>query len=118
MSCDYGSRHPFPISHMSEEEQEKLGCDTGKRIYVRKINISNSPNAILPTDIRQAGKKDATYQRIQKELNAGYGPTKKIPVAYKRVWNELCVIDGILHKRWFCQTAKRRKVVSAYEREH
>ena len=98
MPCDYGSRHPFPISHLSEEELEKLGCDTGKRIYVRKIDISNSPNAILPADIRKAGEKDATYQRIQREVNMGQGPSKKIPVAYKRVWEELCVIDGILHK--------------------
>ena len=98
MPCDYGSRHPFSIANLAEEEQEKLGCDTGKKIYVRKIDISNSPDAILPADIRQAGEKDATYQRIQKEVNAGYGPTKKIPMAYKRVWNELCVIEGILHK--------------------
>ena len=98
MPCDYGSRHPFPISHMSEEQQEKLGCDTGKMIYVRKIDVSNSPDAILPAQIIQCALKDATYQRIQEEVKGGFGPTKKIPVAYRRVWSELCVIDGILHK--------------------
>ena len=31
-------------------------------------------------------------------MTSGQQPSKKIPVAYKRVWDELCVIDDILHK--------------------
>ena len=46
----------------------------------------------------RTGEKDATYQRIRKEVNSGQRPSKKIPVSYKRVWDELCVIEDILHK--------------------
>ena len=98
MPCDYGSRHPFPTDVLSEQEQEKLGCDIGNQIYVRKIDISKSPYAIAPSDIKSAGRKDATYTRIMKEVSAGNPPSQKIPLCYKRVWDELSVIEGILHR--------------------
>ena len=98
MPCDYGSRHPFPTNQLPEHEQEKLGCDIGNEIYVRKINITNSPDAILPSDIRSAGTKDATYTHIMKEVSAGNQPSSKVPLGYKRVWDELSIIDGILHR--------------------
>ena len=45
MPCDYGSKHPNPILHLSSEEQELLGFDNGRDIYVRKIiNLDNFPN--------------------------------------------------------------------------
>ena len=37
MPCDYGSRHPNPIHHLPADEQDQLGFDNGKDIYVRKI---------------------------------------------------------------------------------
>ena len=98
MPCDYGSRNPYPITHLTEEEKEKLGCDVGKTIYVRRIEISNSPNAILPEDVRQAAANDPTYLMILKDISAGKRPSEKVPLSYKRVWDELCVVDGVLHK--------------------
>ena len=98
MPCDYGSRHPYPISHLGETELEKLGCDVGKEIYVRRIDISNSPDALSPADVRCAGEHDATYKLIMNELRAGNRPSKKIPISYKRVWDELCVVDNIIHR--------------------
>lgn len=98
MPCDYGSRHPYPIDHLTEEDKEKLGCDTGKEIYVRKIDIGNSPDAISIPDIRRTASKDSTYQTIMKEITAGRNPSAKIPLEYKRTWEQLSVIDGLLHK--------------------
>ena len=98
MPCDYGSRHPYPIDHLSEAEKEKLGCDIGNRIYVRRIDIGNTPNAISPKDIGEAAIKDPSYQAIIKELRGGNKPSSKIPAGYKRVWQELSIIDNLLHK--------------------
>ena len=98
MPCDYGSRNPYPIEHLSEQEKEKLGCDTGNEIYVRKIDIGNSPDAISLNDIKTAGSRDSTYQAILKDISAGRKASDKIPVGYKRVWQQLSIIDGLLHK--------------------
>ena len=61
MPCDYGSRHPNTIYHLSKEEQEDLGFDMGKTIYVRKIHMSGSPDAINTTDIKQAALQVRKY---------------------------------------------------------
>ena len=98
MPCDYGSRHPYPIDNLSAAEKDKLGCDIGNRIYVRRIDIGNTPNAILLKDIGEAAIKDPSYQAIIKELRGGSKPSSKIPAGYKRVWQELSIIDNILHK--------------------
>ena len=98
MPCDYGSRHAYPIDHLSEKEQEKLGCDNGKIIYVRKIDIGHSPDAIKIADIKTAALRDPTYQAITKAIKAGSKHHSKTPLAFKRVWNQLSVIEGILHK--------------------
>ena len=98
MPCDYGSRHPYPIDTLSNAEKEKLGCDIGNQIYVRRIDIGNTPDAISIKDISAAASKDPTHQAIMKELRSGSKPSAKIPAGYKRVWQELSTIDGILHK--------------------
>ena len=43
--CDYGSRHPLPVENLEDEDQIKLGLDTGKEIYVRKLFISTEDSA-------------------------------------------------------------------------
>ena len=53
MPCDYGSRHPKAIDHLTLEEQKDLGFDHGQDVYVRRmINISKSPAALKSEDIR------------------------------------------------------------------
>ena len=37
MPCDYGSRRPSTIDHLSFEEQVALGFDNGQDIYIRRI---------------------------------------------------------------------------------
>ena len=83
MPCDYGSRHPYPIDNLSDAEKEKLGCDIGNQIYVRRIDIGNTPDAMSTEDIVAAATKDPTYQTIMKELRGGSKPSSKIPVGYK-----------------------------------
>ena len=59
MPCYYGSRHPNRIDHLSQEEQEKLGFDTRKDIYVRKvICLENSPNYVRLEQFEMAADYD------------------------------------------------------------
>ena len=98
MPCDYGSRNPYPIEHLTEKEQDKLGCDTGREIYVQRIDIGSMPDAIAINDIRTAAARDPIYQTIVKDITVRRKASEKIPLGYKRVWQQLSVINGLLHK--------------------
>ena len=99
--CDYGSRHPLPIEHLDEEEKAKLGLNTGKEIYVRKIYIAteDSARAITHDDIKLTASKDPIYKQLLKCIQTGQSGNKAIKDAgYHRVWQELCEEDGVIMK--------------------
>ena len=96
MPCDYGSRHPNTIQHLTSEEQDNLGFDMGKTIYVRMIALGDSPDAINVDDIRQAAHND-NYQRVCETVKKG-SPPSALPVEYSKVYGELCVVDDVLLK--------------------
>ena len=97
MPCDYGSRHPNTIQHLTAEEQDNLGFDMGKTIYVRRITLGDSPDAIKVRDVVQAAHNDRIYQRICSAVKKG-SPPKGIPAPFSKVYGELCVADNILLK--------------------
>ena len=98
MPCDYGSRHPNPIVHLSSEEQDLLGFDNGREIYVRKIiNLDNSPNYVRQEQIEMAAEHDLEYQLMKEAL--GKGVTKAPRNSpYKNVWSQLTVVDRLVYK--------------------
>jgi hypothetical protein len=98
MPCDYGSRHPNPIDHLSPEEQDRLGFDTGKDIYVRKIIcLDNSPNYVRIEQIEMAANYDQQYQELKEALiNGEMKPPSDSP--YKYVWNQLTTIGKLVYK--------------------
>ena len=98
MPCDYGSRHPNPIIHLSSEEQELLGFDNGKDVYVRKIiSLENSPNYVRIEQIEMAAKYDQQYQQMRESLIKGeVKPPPDSP--YRHVWNQLSVINQLVYK--------------------
>jgi len=98
MPCDYGSRHPNPIEHLSPEEQDELGFDNGKDVYVRKIiSLDNSPNHVRIEQIEMAAKYDPQYQLMSDALLRG--ATKSPPDSpYKHVWSQLTVIYQLVYK--------------------
>ena len=98
MPCDYGSRHPNPIVHLSPEEQDVLGFDNGKDVYVRKIiSLDNSPNYVRTEQIEMAAKYDPQYQLMREALNRGEAkPPSDSP--YRHVWNQLTTINQLVYK--------------------
>ena len=98
MPCDYGSRHPNPIDHLSVGEKDSLGFDTGKEIYVRKIiNIEDSPTYVTPVELKEAATRDTQYGEAVTYIKKGHSkPPADSP--YKNVWGELTEIDGIMYR--------------------
>ena len=97
MPCDYGSRHANPIDHLSETDQDKLGFDTGNKIYVRKIiDLGNSPNFVKLEQLGKAAQLDATYQQLILAIQAGsHSPPKGCGIN-KKIYGELSVYDNII----------------------
>ena len=97
MPCDYRSQHAEPISHLTIDEQNALGFDNGQDIYIRRIyKQGGGADALLDEDILAAAKADREYQSTIELLSQGRKPPKGS--TYARVWDELCVIDGIIYK--------------------
>ena len=97
MPCDYGSRHPQPIGHLTLEEQNALGFDNGQEVYIRRIyKQGGGADALLDDDIRAAATADREYQSTIQLLQKGKNPPKHSP--YARIWDELCEVDGIIYK--------------------
>ena len=81
MPCDYGSRHPNTIQHLTAEDQDNLGFDMIKTIYARRITLGDSPIAIKASDVFQAARNDRTYQRYCSAVKKG-SPPKGIPALF------------------------------------
>ena len=46
MPCDFNSRHPNPINHLTEIKRLKLGLDDSDDITIRRIFIRDLPDAV------------------------------------------------------------------------
>jgi hypothetical protein len=97
MPCDYGSRHPNPIVHLSPEQQDILGFDNGREVYVMKIvNLDNSPNYVRTEQIEMAAKYDPEYQQMKEALQKGGAKPSDSP--YRHVWGQLTTIGKLVYK--------------------
>ena len=66
--CDYGSRHPTPITHLSKAEREKQGVDDGEEVFIRRLFMSDLPDAVTLDMLREAAEKDPTYKRLREAV--------------------------------------------------
>ena len=75
MPCDFCSRHPPPINHLTDTQKEKAGIDIGNIIYVRKLIFTNSPDAVTNEQLKAAAANDADYQTTLGLISKG----KRLP---------------------------------------
>ena len=94
--CDYGSRHPTPISHLSKEEREKQGVDEGEEVYIRRLFMSDLPDAVTLDMLHEAAEKDPTYKKLREAVRQGKKPEDRELVPYTSVWSELGVVDDLV----------------------
>ena len=98
MPCDYGSRHPNNIEHLTIQEQDCKGFDTGREVYVRKIIcMDNSPNYVRVEQMEMAAERDNIYQEAKEALEKG---DTKAPQnsPYGKVWQQLTVVGQLIYK--------------------
>ena len=97
MPCDYGSRHPNAINHLTQKEQDALGFDVGNTIHVRKIiNLNSSPKAVTTDSLVKAASNDIQYQDIIAAISNGQRqPPIGSPISHT-IYRELCVHNNLL----------------------
>lgn len=94
--CDFNSRHPNPIDHLTEEERLKLGLDDSDEVTIRRIFIRDLPDAVTLDMIRQAAERDPVYRDLIEAVKTGHRPADRRFVPYTSVWTELGVVDGLI----------------------
>ena len=96
MPADYGSRHPRPITHLSQQEREDHMIDDGEDVQIMRVIMADLPPALTTDMIRQAVKTDKVYQDLKESIRSGIKSTDPRHSPYMSVWTELAVIKGLV----------------------
>ena len=96
MPSDYNSRHPTPISGLTEQQREELYIDDGDDVHIMRMILSDLPPALTEKKIQEVAQKDEKYQQLKSAVQAGKKPDDPNLTAYTSVWNELAVINGLI----------------------
>ena len=96
MPADFFSRHPAPITHLTQEEREQLMVDDGDDVHVMRVIMADLPPALTLDMLRQASDTDPVYQRLIKAVRSGKLPEDPALNPYTAIWRELTVIDGLV----------------------
>ena len=94
--CDFNSRHPNPIDHLTEEEKHKLGLDNSDEISIRRLFFRDLPDAVTGDMLRQAAERDSVYMELREAVKSSHKPVDRRLVPYTSVWEELGVVDGLV----------------------
>ena len=95
MPCDYGSRHPNNIEHLSLDEQDTIGFDTGREVYVRNIIcLDNSPNYVRMEQKEMAAERDAYQEAREALMKRNIKAPQNSP--YGKIWQQLTVIGKLM----------------------
>ena len=93
---DYTSRHPNSIDHLTPEQREEAGVDDGTETHVRKILLSDLPEALSIDHIKEGVAMDPTYQKLVVAIRQGRRDQDPDLRPYRVVWGELGLIDGLV----------------------
>jgi hypothetical protein len=94
--CDYGSRHPFPLTNLSEREKEKMGVEDEGEVWIRRLFMSDLPDAVSVEMLQDAADKDRDYARLRAAVREGHKPNDGDLTPYMSVWTELGVVDNLV----------------------
>ena len=94
--CDYNSRHPQPIQHLSQEDRAKQGIDDGEEIFIRRVFMSDLPDAVTVDMLREVADRDPNYIMLREAVLAGKKTENPAISPYTSVWMELAVVDNLV----------------------
>ena len=69
--CDFNSRHPNSIDHLTGEERQKLGIDDGDEITIRRIFLRDLLDAVTPDMIKEVAEGDSLYKALREAVKSG-----------------------------------------------
>ena len=96
MPADYASRHPAPISHLSEAERSADMIDDGDDILVMRVVMADLPPALTMKMLKEAAGNDPVYQRLINAILSGRKPADAEMTSYTSIWDELSVVEGLV----------------------
>ena len=96
--CDYGSRHPRPITQFSKSELENMVIDNDDELCISKIITSDLPDAITLPMVQIATKNDKTMQKLIKCIEKGHISNDPDLAAYRQTFHELLTMKGVVLK--------------------
>lgn len=94
--CDFNSRHPNSIDHLTGEERQKLGIDDGDEITIRRIFLRDLPDAVTPDMIKEVAEGDSVYKALREAVKSGKKSGDPRLTPYTSIWPELGVVDNIV----------------------
>ena len=94
--CDFGSRHPAPLTDLSDREKEKLGVEDDGEVWIRRLFMSDLPDAVSVEMLQEAADKDKDYVNLRKAVREGKKPKEGELTPYMSVWTELGVVDNLV----------------------
>lgn len=94
--CDYNSRHPQPIQHLSQDDRAKQGIDDGEEIFIRRVFMSDLPDAVTVDMLKEVAERDPSYISLREAVLAGKKTENPAISPYTSVWPELGVVDSLV----------------------
>jgi hypothetical protein len=94
--CDYRSRKPNAIHDLSQEERDKLEIEDTTDVMVMKVVMDDMPAALPLEVVKEAARNDSAYRQLLAAVREGRRPNGPELAAYKPVWGELSIVDGLL----------------------
>ena len=96
MPADFSSRHPRSISHLTNQQREKLMVDDGDDMQIMRVILSDLPPALTENMIQEAAQTDLVYQKLLQAIQQGKKRSDPDLVPYTPVWEELGVLRGLV----------------------
>ena len=74
--CDFNSRHPNSIDHLTTEERIKLGLNGEDEVTIRRIFIRDLPDAVSLDMIRKVREADPIYRASRRPSRMASNPRR------------------------------------------
>ena len=98
---DYGSRHPAPDRNHSKQERDELGIedeDEDLEFSINRVIEDHMPEAVTMEMLQQATQEDKLLMKVAEDVVLGKMSAETRESAYKEVFEELSVVDGVVLK--------------------
>lgn len=94
--CDYQSRHPVPLTHLTDRQLEDMVIDNDDELCISKIVTNDMPDAVTLSMVQQSTKEDPTMQKLVNCIKKGYISNDPGLKDYRQVFHELAFTEGVI----------------------